>query len=1185
MSRAGWKSPLDELKALDRVAWQVARELVKTNSLSTHSRLEAVTLGVAVYRAILAGKCTLASAKAMCSRNTDLRTRTAPCSDLKGLKEVIGRLVVPELRLPKASAMNLTKSTFNRAVCSHVPKASLSGPDFNREVKETMGNNPSTLNFVVEDGVRVEDPEAMAAALKRTWEPVWKGSPVSKRRIDRYLRAYKKRVAQAPSEVSLEDVLMVLSRPRGSCPGPNGIPFLVYSVLCDIAGPIFLRVIQHLMGGGAPGSGFNSSLVFFLPKDGTHRPDRTRPIAASNTSNRIIANIVRWKIEASILGLLDDSQAGFVRGRRIDDNISFFNEKFYSALYTRYSPHHPGPGIHYSRKDGSSWTQADNPVPKDPGKHRDYHILFLDFKTAFPSISRDYLLRLLHKVGLPASYCNIIRALFHDVVAQPVVPGRTTVCIDMPDGLKQGCPLAPLFFILAIDPLLSALANVPGTDERCFADDLALGLTDITMLAAALPMVQAWSEVSRCRTNIDKTKIITTAPEPPSLDFLSGEWKGIKVSASYVYLGILIGRSVDVSMVYEKAVAKLKGKVSRFMPSQRYFSLAKRVRIANMYLLPILSYISRFFLMSEITAKEVRRLLRVWLVIGNCTTVDRLMAPAHAGGLARPLRNPEWMNVAAITGWKEDALEIPGDDSLGVCSMLVRDHRTHAAMSARDRLGAIGLDPGASQRERYKALAHADPTPTSRLIATLRTRERRHGSGRDPVRLARCVVETSMVLPDCSLPALRDHLFNLVHNLIFTNHRTRRYKGEEGCAFCGAEREDYQHMFVECDLANLTLNGIGRHCKGKVAGSQLGFLRSASEAHYRLEVEGTTQDQLRALASFSLAVWRTRRYFAGGALPSLQQGASIALAQYQWLFKNWKGCKPRDRQLEKVMFEACLRAIPFDSYHYYTDGSSYGNPGPAGAGVVGYCRGDLTGVWTKSLGVASNNAAELEGILVALEKAQAAMEPLPIYVFVDNRAAVQIAIGRANPGWCLELAAHIREVLVTLSARHEVHFFWVPGHADVDGNEIADKAAKVGAMGISRSYAELKDLPDVVPPAPAAGPSQDVKEVAARSAEGCARCVAALESSITSVRRGRRSRGGRGPRSDRLRAVQSRHRYGTRSTSSKPVRLSSSNTDIGNVSSAPCPSVVFREPRISFSSNLPRPAPRGSDCLGANFPT
>ena len=57
---------------------------------------------------------------------------------------------------------------------------------------------------------------------------------------------------------------------------------------------------------------------------------------------------MRWKIEACIQGVLDGSQAGFVRGKRIDENVSFFNDKFefYSALYTRYSPHHPGPGIH-----------------------------------------------------------------------------------------------------------------------------------------------------------------------------------------------------------------------------------------------------------------------------------------------------------------------------------------------------------------------------------------------------------------------------------------------------------------------------------------------------------------------------------------------------------------------------------------------------------------------------------------------------------------------------------------------------------------------------------------------------------------------------------------------------------------------------------------------------------------------
>ena len=51
----------------------------------------------------------------------------------------------------------------------------------------------------------------------------------------------------------------------------------------------------------------------------------------------------------------------------------------------------------------------------------------------------------------------------------------------------------------------------------------------------------------------------------------------------------------------------------------------------------------------------------------------------------------------------------------------------------------------------------------------------------------------------------------------------------------------------------------------------------------------------------------------GGSVPTLDQGASLALAQYRWLFKNWRCYKPRDRQLEKTVFEACLRTIGADS--------------------------------------------------------------------------------------------------------------------------------------------------------------------------------------------------------------------------------------------------------------------------------
>ena len=300
--------------------------------------------------------------------------------------------------------------------------------------------------------------------------------------------------------------------------------------------------------------------------------------------------------------------------------------------------------------------------------------------------------------------------------------------------------------------------------------------------------------------------------------------------------------------------------------------------------------------------------------------------------------------------------------------------------------------------------------------------------------------------------------------------------------------------------------------------------------------------------------------------------------------------------MEKTVFQACLSAIPSDSYQYYTDGSSYGNPGPAGAGAVRYCRGTLTGVWSRSLGVATNDAAELEGILLALEDARTTSEPLPIYVFVDNRAAVRVAIGRASPEWCPGVVDKIRAALDSLSALHEVHFFWVPGHADVEGNELADRAAKVGAMGITQSYAVPEDLPRIVPPVRvpaelgASGP-HDGKVAATVPTVGCVRCEVALGEAIASARRCRRQTGGFGPSTGRGRAnrveprPQRRHRYGTRLDSTRTSRPRRVRPTINCLTSDHGPRVISGEPITPIHMIPARVAPRGSKCPGANFPT
>ena len=52
----------------------------------------------------------------------------------------------------------------------------------------------------------------------------------------------------------------------------------------------------------------------------------------------------------------------------------------------------------------------------------------------------------------------------------------------------------------------------------------------------------------------------------------------------------------------------------------------------------------------------------------------------------------------------------------------------------------------------------------------------------------------------------------------------------------------------------------------------------------------------------------------------------------------------------------------------FTDGGSKGNPGPSSIGGVGYIDGKKVFDFKKSIGIATNNDAEYQALIEALEK-------------------------------------------------------------------------------------------------------------------------------------------------------------------------------------------------------------------------
>ena len=242
-------------------------------------------------------------------------------------------------------------------------------------------------------------------------------------------------------------------------------------------------VFLELASGSPPPSGFNHGLLFLLPKKGTLLPSDTRPISVTNADNRLIAKAVVSALEGYLGQVLHRAQQGFLRGRDGGLNIRGINDFYYKALHSA----------------------------TDPTRRRTTaYLLFLDTAKAFDSIKHDFIFASLRRLHMPDWVIHLVRGLLHEVSVAPFFGGALSVWISIRRGVKQGCPLSPLLFLICYDPLLCSLSQLPGIRSFAFADDLAVGARLFGSLHAAMGGIDLFKALSGLGQNMDKTVVISS---------------------------------------------------------------------------------------------------------------------------------------------------------------------------------------------------------------------------------------------------------------------------------------------------------------------------------------------------------------------------------------------------------------------------------------------------------------------------------------------------------------------------------------------------------------------------------------------------------------------------------------------------------------------------------------------------
>ncbi|TAM94534.1 MAG: ribonuclease HI [Chitinophagaceae bacterium] len=137
----------------------------------------------------------------------------------------------------------------------------------------------------------------------------------------------------------------------------------------------------------------------------------------------------------------------------------------------------------------------------------------------------------------------------------------------------------------------------------------------------------------------------------------------------------------------------------------------------------------------------------------------------------------------------------------------------------------------------------------------------------------------------------------------------------------------------------------------------------------------------------------------------------------------------------------------------YTDGSSRGNPGPGGFGVILIWKDHRKEI-SAGYRLTTNNRMELMGVITALEALKKEGQQVSIYTdsqYIVNSVEKKWVFGWIKTGFKGKKNKDLWLRFLELYKKHAIRFIWVKGHADNPFNNRCDELATQAADGTNLS--------------------------------------------------------------------------------------------------------------------------------------
>ena len=437
--------------------------------------------------------------------------------------------------------------------------------------------------------------------------------------------------------ISLEELRIALfDAKKNKTPGYDGIPYEFYQTFWHLLGNDFLQVVNYSLNEAKrlPYSHTTSIITLVYKKNDKTLLKNWRPISLLCCDYKVISKTIANRMKGVLDCLLSQRQTCSVPSRQISHNLHYMRDVIFFC---------------------------------DVNKIKGY-ILSVDQEKAFDRLDREFLIKILHRMGFGDRFISWIEVIFRENIGRILLNGYISQRFDITRGVRQGCALSAYIYACHIELIDLAIADnpsiigitIPGRDPSksiLYADDLNLLLSDKSSIANVFALFNRFESATGSKINPEKTEgLKLNEPNVRHPAFSRIKWKG--PGEGLEILGILFYTNLNAT-IHKNWDILIKGMESTATAHKyRKLSLKGKVLVLNMLIISQAWYAGTILPLPESKAKEIESVMFNFLWTGNQSNPirrDTIYQLRDDGGLA--LKNPRLMVKALQLKFMKDVLD------------------------------------------------------------------------------------------------------------------------------------------------------------------------------------------------------------------------------------------------------------------------------------------------------------------------------------------------------------------------------------------------------------------------------------------------------------------------------------------------------------------------------------------------